>query len=91
LVLRDKNKRDAERDATPNIIPPWVQDYALFLLDAEGQVAAWYGGAERIYGYKSDETAGRHVSFLYAGDDSLRAKLEEELRRTAAEGHLGNE
>ena len=91
LVLRDKNKRDSERDATLNIIPPWVQDYALFLLDAEGQVAAWYAGAERIYGYKSDETAGRHVSCLYAGDDSLRAKLDEELQRAAAEGHLGNE
>ena len=91
LVLRDKNKRGSEKDATPNIIPPWVQDYALFLLDAEGQVAAWYAGAERIYGYKSEETAGRHVSFLYASDGSLRAKLDEELRRAAAEGHLGNE
>ncbi len=89
--LRDKNKRDSDRDATPNIIPPWVQDYALFLLDAEGQIAAWYAGAERIYGYRSDETAGRHVSSLYASDDSLRAKLDEELRRAAAEGHLGNE
>ncbi|MDP8991128.1 MAG: sigma 54-interacting transcriptional regulator [Acidobacteriota bacterium] len=91
LVLRDKNKRDSDRDSTPNIIPPWVQDYALFLLDAEGQVAAWYAGAERIYGYKRDETAGRHVSYLYAGDDTLRTKLDEELRRSAAEGHLGNE
>ena len=91
LVLRDKSKRDSEKDATPNIIPPWVQDYALFLLDPDGQIAAWYAGAERIYGYKSGETAGRHVSFLYASDDSLRAKLDEELKRAAAEGHLGNE
>jgi len=91
LVLRDKSKRDSEKDATPNIIPPWVQDYALFLLDAEGQIAAWYAGAERIYGYKSGETAGRHVSCLYAGDDGLRAKLDDELKRAAAEGHLGNE
>jgi formate hydrogenlyase transcriptional activator len=91
LVLRDKNKSDSEKDATPNIIPPWVQDYALFLLDADGQVAAWYAGAQRIYGYRSDETSGRHVSCLYASDESLRAKLDEELRRAAAEGHLGNE
>ena len=91
LVLRDKSKRESERDATPDIIPPWVQDYALFLLDAEGQIAAWYAGAARIYGYKSEETTGRHVSCLYASDDSLRAKLDEELRRAAAEGHLGNE
>jgi formate hydrogenlyase transcriptional activator len=91
LVLRDKNKRDSEKDATPNIIPPWVQDYALFLLDAEGQIAAWYAGAERIYGYKSAEAAGRHVSFLYASDDNLRPMLDEELKRAGSEGHLGNE
>jgi len=91
LVLRDKSKRESDGDATPNIIPPWVQDYALFLLDADGQIAAWYAGASRIYGYKNGETTGRHVSCLYASDDSLRARLDEELRRAAAEGHLGNE
>src|SRR6185503_6209166 len=48
-------------------------------------------GASRIYGYKNGETTGRHVSCLYASDDSLRARLDEELRRAAAEGHLGNE
>ena len=32
-------------------IPSWVQDYALYLLDVEGRIAAWYSGAARIYGY----------------------------------------
>ncbi|MDP9112361.1 MAG: sigma 54-interacting transcriptional regulator [Acidobacteriota bacterium] len=91
LVLHDKNKRDSDRNEMTSIIPPWVQDYALFLIDAEGEIAAWFGGAERIYGYRSDEAPGRHVSFLYASDDSLRAKVDEELKRAAAEGHLGNE
>ena len=27
-------------------VPAWVQDYALYLLDAEGQIAAWYAGAQ---------------------------------------------
>jgi formate hydrogenlyase transcriptional activator len=92
LVLREKAKTaEADKDATSNIIPPWVKDYALFLLDAEGKVAAWYAGAERIYGYKSDETVGQHMSLFYPNDDALRTKLDEELKRAAAEGHLGNE
>ena len=33
LVLHDKTN-----------VPAWVQDYALFLLDADGQVVAWYRG-----------------------------------------------
>ena len=68
-----------------------MQDYALFLLDVDGQVVAWYAGAERIYGYKSDEVIGQHVSLFYPDEDALRVKLQEELKRAAGEGHVGTE
>ncbi len=67
------------------------QDYAFLSLDAGGLVVAWYSGAERIYGYKSEEIVGQHVSCLYFSDDDLRVNPQEELKRTATEGHLGNE
>jgi len=94
LVLRDKTKHvqaraPVETDADP--VPSWVQDYALFLLGVDGCVAAWYSGAARIYSYKADEAIGQHVSFLYEGEDNLDVRVEEELRRVAAEGHFGNE
>ena len=54
-------------------------------------VAAWYSGAERIYGYQADEAIGQHVSLLYPGEDAPRVKLQEELKRAAAEGHFGTE
>jgi formate hydrogenlyase transcriptional activator len=86
LVLRDKTKpTEAE-----NPIPSWVQDFALFLLDVDGQVVAWYAGAERIYGYKSGDIVGQHVSIFYPGEDALRT-LQEKLKRAAWEGHAGNE
>ena len=75
----------------PADIPAWVQDYALFLLNVDGNVAAWYAGAERIYGYTSAEAIGQNVAFLYTSDDTLRTRLREELNRSAAEGHFGNE
>jgi len=80
LVLHDKAN-----------VPAWVQDYALLLLDANGRVAAWYAGAERIYGHKSKEAVGQHVSLFYPNEDTLRARLDEELKRTAGEGHSGTE
>jgi PAS domain S-box-containing protein len=82
LVLKDPSKGS---------VPSWVQDYALFLLDVDGDVVAWYAGAERIFGYKSEEAVGQNVSFLYPREDTLRIKMGEELKRTAAEGHFGNE
>ena len=71
-------------------VPAWVQDYALFLLDVQGEIVAWYAGAERIYGYKSGEVVGQPVSLLYPDEDAVR-RLSEELKRTAVEGHAGTE
>ncbi|MFZ1006363.1 MAG: PAS domain-containing protein, partial [Candidatus Sulfotelmatobacter sp.] len=97
LVLRDKSPdtsglpAEIDKDPAPNIVPAWVQDYALFLLDPGGRVEAWYAGAERIYGYKSGDVAGQHVSMFYADADSLRVKLDTEFKRAAGEGHVGSE
>jgi PAS domain S-box-containing protein len=42
-----------------------VRDYAIFLLDAQGNVRSWNAGAERIKGYRADEIIGRHFSTFY--------------------------
>jgi formate hydrogenlyase transcriptional activator len=82
---------EGDKDPSKSSVPGWVQDYALFLLDVNGHVVAWYSGAERIYGYKSDETVGQHVSLLYADEDTLRFRLDEKMKRAAGEGHVGSE
>jgi len=91
LVLRDKTASAQAENATTGPIPSWVQDYALFLLDVDGRIVTWYSGAERIYGYKTDEATGQHVSFLYPSEEVVRVNFEAKLKRAAAEGHLGNE
>ena len=91
LVLRDKTAPTETEDGSADRIPAWVQDYALFLLDVDGRIVTWYSGAERIYGYKTDEAIGQHVSLLYPSEDVIRVNLAEKLKRTAAEGHLGTE
>ncbi len=91
LVLRDKTAPAEIDQAEKHSTPSWVEDYALFLLDMNGCIAAWYSGAARIYGYNENEALGQEVSFLYPSEDTLSVKLQEELKRTAAEGHLGGE
>jgi len=63
----------------------------LYLLDMEGRIAAWYPGAARVYNYQADEVIGEHVSFLYPAEDTLGARLQAELNRAAAQGHIGTE
>ncbi|HEY3442334.1 MAG TPA: sigma 54-interacting transcriptional regulator [Paludibaculum sp.] len=91
LVLHDRAEPHATAEADADPIPSWVQDYALYLLDVEGCIAAWYSGAARIYSYQADEAIDQHVSLLYPGDDALATKLKDEFRRAASEGHTGTE
>jgi formate hydrogenlyase transcriptional activator len=97
LVLHDKTTVKtqgkpvaAHKDSSKSSVPSWVQDYALFLLDEGGNVVAWYAGAERIFGYKSEEAIGQHVSLFYP-DENAGGMLYEELKKVAAEGHVGAE
>jgi PAS domain S-box-containing protein len=90
LVLRDKTASTHAPPATDRV-PGWVQDYALYLMDIEGGIVAWYSGAERIYSYRAEEILGQNVSILYPGEDALKLRLQEEFKRSAAEGHVGTE
>ncbi len=96
LVLREKANPElaenfTEAEAGKDPIPSWLNDYALFLMDANGGIAGWYAGAARIYGYDADQITGEHVSLLYPAGEDPRAEPMNELNRSAAEGHFGNE
>ena len=77
-----------DEDTFPSSVPASALDFALFLMDADGKIAAWYEGAERIYGYKSAEVIDQPVSFFCS---EARAFHEEKLMRAAREGHVGKE
>jgi len=61
-----------------------VQDYAIFILDAQGRVATWNEGAARMKGYEAKQIIGRHVSVFYPREDVERG-LPERLLKTAEE------
>ena len=63
-----------------------VRGYAIFMLDARGQVISWNAGAERIKGYKAEEIIGHNFSSFYPPEDIQRGKPEEMLRMTAESG-----
>ena len=45
-----------------------VPDYAIFMLDVNGNVATWNVGAQRIKGYAADEIIGQHFSVFYPAE-----------------------
>ena len=46
-----------------------VQDYAIFMLDPEGQVTSWNTGAERIEGFRHEEIIGEPFARFYTSTD----------------------
>jgi PAS domain S-box-containing protein len=55
-----------------------VQDYAIILLDREGNIEDWNAGAEYIKGYTANEIIGKHFRIFYTQADR-EAKLPETL------------
>jgi PAS domain S-box-containing protein len=66
-------------------------DYAILMLDPNGNVVSWNAGAERIKGYRAEEIIGRHFSQFYPAKDVEHGKPERELEEATAKGRLEDE
>jgi PAS domain S-box-containing protein len=66
-------------------------DYAIFMLDADGNVASWNMGAEKIKGYTRGEILGEHFSVFYTVKDRARGKPERDLSTARSEGRFEGE
>ncbi|WP_276256526.1 PAS domain S-box protein [Halomontanus rarus] len=65
-----------------------VEDYAIFMLDSDGNVASWNEGAQRTKGYEEDEIVGEHVSTFYREADIDEGVPKENLETAAEQGRV---
>jgi PAS domain S-box-containing protein len=80
-----------QADETFRMLIECVKDYAIFLLDAEGRVASWNQGAERIKGYKAHEIIGQHFSRFYPKEARDSKWPDRELEIASKEGRFSDE
>ena len=53
-----------------------IEDYAILLLDENGNIENWNKGAEKIKGYKADEIVGKNFRVFYTDEDQKNQKPE---------------
>ena len=68
-----------------------VTDYAIYMLDIEGNVANWNLGAQRIKGYAPEEIIGRHFSQFYTDEDRAAGEPYRALEIAKREGKFEKE
>ncbi|MEP6830014.1 MAG: PAS domain S-box protein [Rhizomicrobium sp.] len=68
-----------------------VTDYAIYMLDVNGNISSWNQGAQRIKGYLPDEIIGQHFSQFYTPDDRARGEPQRALDTAIREGRFEKE
>lgn len=62
-------------------------EYSIIIVDLDGHLISWNTGAERMFGYQSQEILGKHWSVLYARQDFLYSQSERESQQAITTGH----
>ena len=76
---------------TYRILVQSVKDYAIFMLDTEGNVKTWNAGAALLKGYSTEEIVGKHFSTFYTEEDIIAQKPRKEIEICLREGKVEDE
>jgi PAS domain S-box-containing protein len=77
-----ESKRLRESETRFRLLVDGIKDYALFMLDREGNVASWNPGARRFKGYDDEEIIGQQFSVFYRKAEIDAGKPAEDLQKT---------
>ncbi len=91
MELRRSLREQAEQRLLHERILDSALDYAIVATDAEGRVARWNAGAERILGWTEAEMLGRAIDAFFTPEDRAEGRPEVEMRLARENGSAPNE
>src|SRR5438128_89633 len=71
-----------------HILVDSVEEYAIYILDPNGNVVTWNTGAQKIKGYTAEEIVGKNFACFYTAEDVAADKPQHNLREAARGGTI---
>ncbi len=65
-----------------------VEEYAIYMLDANGHIMSWNAGAQSMLGFESAEIIGKHFSRFYLSEEIHAGKPWQQLEAARLHGRL---
>jgi two-component system CheB/CheR fusion protein len=92
-IDRHEVTRDAleQTEQQFRILVEGLHEFAIFMLDADGNIAAWNKGAQSLLGYEASHAIGRHCSCFWPPEDAARELPREAIDCALREGVWENE
>lgn len=63
-----------------------LQDYSILTLDIEFVINSWSSGAEKIFGYETEEIIGEHFDIIFTDEDKKNGVPKVEIETALKEG-----
>ena len=68
-----------------------VKDYAIIMLDINGNVVTWNSGAEKIKGYREQEIIGKNMEIFYTREDIEKGEPKSNLQKALKQSRFESE
>lgn len=85
-VIRHSERARRDIENQTRLLVERVRDYAIFTLDAAGNVTSWNRGAQQIFDWREEDVIGKHYAVFYNEVDVQAGKPQHDLEAAATEG-----
>ena len=63
-----------------------MRNYAMFMIDPQGNLISWNAGVEHLLGYAEQEWIGKHASIIFTPSDKAVEVCESEMQKAQETG-----
>ena len=84
--LRQSQENLHQSEERYRLLVEGVTNYAIFMMNADGQIISWNVGAERILGYSESEIISQPLSLIFTSEDIEQGIPEQALSIAVAAG-----